>query len=119
MKFEEAFTILREGRKVKSRDRMFDSLEDLSEYLNILNKRGILRNFNMEWELYEEPVKTYSFMEMIPLLKEGKKFKRPIWGDYFLGYSHSFYLQGKNVPCDASPFNMENIEANDWLEVEE
>lgn len=33
-------------------------------------------NMNKEWEIYEEPEKTYTFMEVVKGLREGKKFRR-------------------------------------------
>ena len=74
---------------------------------------------NSEWELYEEPEKTYSFMEVVKGLKDGKKFKRKTWGEWYIFYcltGATLYVQGKQK-IDFSPYSIESFEATDWVEV--
>lgn len=119
MKFWEAMKALEEGKRV----RMCQWPKESYIHINITNYIENEKyddcsiNFTSgEWELYVEPVKTYTFQEIIPFLKEGKKVNRvknktyPIEMDgkycYFSTRGASAYL-----------FSMEDLEANDWIVV--
>ena len=111
MKFSEAMKALEEGKKVRR--------EDWNEgcFVYVLNdsvfdEKGSSRSiylsapFLENWELYEEPVKTYSFIEAVQLMKEGKTIKRKYWGSWYsmrITYDYTF------------KFTTEDIEATDWM----
>lgn len=122
MRFSEAMKALEEGKKVRikhwqencclcigSDGTIFDQAKDSTFCI----EEWLLT----EWELYEEPERTLSFTEMVQGLKEGKRFKRKDWGDWFLAYSQCTYIEGKGIPPCFAPFTIENFEANDWIEV--
>jgi len=73
-----------------------------------------------EWELYEEPEQLLSFADMVNGLKDGKKFKRKCWGEFYICYcpiGRIIYCQGKGMDMRFSPFGMESFEATDWIEI--
>ena len=83
MRFSEAMRALEEGKKVRR--------EDWNEgcFVYVLNdclfdEKGYSRSiylsatFLENWELYEEPVKTYSFMEAVQFMKYDGRVKREI-----------------------------------------
>lgn len=122
MRFSEAMKALEEGKRVRPKYWHKDcflcrgsdgTIVDAAKSSMFCIEEWSL----MEWELYEEPEKTYTFMEVVQGLKEGKRFKRKDWGDWFLAYSQCTYIEGKGIPPCFAPFTIENFEANDWIEV--
>jgi hypothetical protein len=118
MRFWEAMKAIEEGKKVRQVDwekedyiyiLNFTIRNESHEYGNIhIDYRGIEK----EWELYQEPVKTYTFQEIIPFLKEGKKVKRK--------NSHMcecLYLDVDGDLCHSFP-KIEDLEATDWILVD-
>lgn len=123
MKFWEAMKALEEGKKVRIK------IWNSGEYCHIdgcniglgffESMTGITtRNaINLEWEFYEEPVKTYTFQEIIPFLREGKRVKRSSWNNF------EYILE---MEVDGFIFNtrsglillIEDLEADDWIVVE-
>lgn len=81
--------------------------------LNDLNLQYIIFT---QWEFYIEPVKTYTFMEAVQLMKEGKKMRRPDWIDK--AYVH-FNIHGyADKYIDPRNWNLEDFESIDWIIVE-
>lgn len=108
MKFWEAMKALEEGKKVRclrwscsgyiENTRMFN----YSEY---------------EWELFCDPVKTYTFMEAIQLMKEGNKMRRPNYREDSSIFANKIgRIKWSNG--DRFPIDIADIEANDWIAVE-
>jgi len=111
MKFWEALKALEEGKWVSRKhfDR-FKPIRNLSEMAFFLADCCVdemVNRLNAEWELYEEPKRTYSFMEVVQGLKEGKMFRRR-------------YMQGflRKETLHFASFKIEDFEATDWEEVE-
>jgi hypothetical protein len=121
MKFWEAMKALQEGKKVRSISwigrRAHMDKTSFAEDMSGVPANQLQNYLDDELELYKEPQKTHSFSEVVKGLKEGKKFKRKEWGDWFLAYSHTTYLEGKGIPHCFTPFTMEDFEATDWIEV--
>lgn len=71
-----------------------------------------------EWEIYEEPEKTYSFEEVVKGLKDGKMFSRKMWGEHSQIRLHpeNRHIEYRNSTDDIL-FFIEDFEANDWVEV--
>lgn len=107
MRLSEAIKCLEEGKKVRKTDWINTC------YLHLVGKRlmdeeggyyDLYSNcFYYDWEIYEEPEKTYSFMEAVQLVKEGKTVTRRDYVGCKLRESH-FYIN-----------KIEDIEANDWI----
>lgn len=118
MKFWEAMKALEEGNKVRVKEwspgaywwfKSSSSLDATITDIFILSTK--------EWELYEEPQKTYSFSEVVKGLKLGKKFRRKSFPDcpaiYLLKGEGDIYISGE---CWGSS-SIEDFEATDWIEV--
>jgi len=110
MKFWEAMKALEEGKSVRcnlfGEGRYVSDGHSLSAACSALFL-SLHEIMNADWKVYEEPVPTYSFMEMIDLLKKGKKFKRE--------GSICIVEIGRT---DVIGFMLHDIEANDWILVE-
>ena len=110
MKFWEAMKLLYAGVPVKRID-LNQPLrpEDIesSEYE---------ADFTTEWELYEEPPKTYSFMEIVAGMREGRRFVRKDHASdmalFVIG--HEIYPRSQ---YGIANLKMEDFEATDWVEV--
>lgn len=130
MKFWEAMKALEEGKKVRCKTwskggniyielpigspNKFLSESGRSAQLCISSD---LHLFD-EWELYEEPVKTYSFIEILPFLKDGKKARR----NCFRGDAHIYLKKTGRISWsngDNFPFSFQDFEVTDWILVEE
>lgn len=132
MRFWEAMKALEEGKKVWCPSVIgmvkWHLSNDTKEMIIIAEngRAGIdfsyylYQALNKEWELYEEPQKTYSFMQMLPFLKDGKRFKRKHWDKEGVFLGTCIYS-----PCTPVVFidntqcrlNIEDYEAQDWIEV--
>ena len=124
MKFSEAMAALEAGKKVRLPEWPESQYIHLQQHW-IQDER--LRDCDIDcswikdnWELYEEPIKMYSFMEAVQLMKEGKKVKRlhGSFGDFSI----------KRAPCDfifyckesiSFPLRISDVEATDWIIVED
>ena len=71
--------------------------------------------YEERWELYEEPQKTYSFMEVVKQLKEGKKFERKKWTNSYVRILHGNVLRIREDLGYC--LSLEDFEAADWIEV--
>jgi hypothetical protein len=124
MKFWEAMKALEEGKKVRCLKWI------KNEFIFKDPKHGFISDNDdiwkgpsgywicEEWELYEEPVKTYTFTEAIQLMKQGKCIKRKDWIGFIReqGDSHLYWNRlgvGRFSPT------IEEIEATDWIIVED
>jgi hypothetical protein len=109
MKFWEAAKALQEGKKVRGVE-WWGCM--LIKFL-ILTFCFPMQAFKVEWELYEEPVKTYSFAEALVLMKEGIKLRRPHFREYSavcIGkWGRIRWCSGDNFPI-----SIQDIEADDW-----
>lgn len=119
MKFWEAMKALEEGKKVRMLS--WPSTSYISNTENTTGLQGCLlisNGWNKIWEIYEEPQKTYTFMEVVKGLKEGKRFRRKDWNN-----SASFYMvSGELYAYDKDKyikFGLQEYEADDWIEVQE
>ena len=123
MKFWEAMKALSEGKKVR-----IITWEPNDKWVCNEGMTGWLyqaardRDCN-EWEIYEEPVKTFSFMEMVDHFEKYKmqgKFKRPHWEDgkfFFVdAYNHARINFYGGEPWYTF---VDDIRATDWIQVKE
>lgn len=125
MKFLEAIKAMEEGKKVRSIEWPREEYVFLSKSGHIKNEENIDSNLysdspSQEWEIYQEPEKTYTFHQALKLLKNGSIMNRksssgPTFGvcmrDGLLYYVHRF--------CFPLTFNLEDYEATDWIEVKQ
>lgn len=136
MKFWEAMKAIQEGKTVR--------FTQWAQGLTLNRDDWMVGQFDErefdsdDWEVYEEPKPTLSFMEVVKGLKEGKRFWRPSFGegDYIgrLKASNPVLHKGdniarwqecnlvvmnpgKNCSCTWNP-TIEDFEATDWEEVE-
>jgi hypothetical protein len=84
MKFEEALVELRKGKKVRCKDyrlsikKTLDNYIEFEEYGHSLSHVELINIiFSIQWEVVEEPGKT--FPEVFEAFKEGKTIKRKEW----------------------------------------
>lgn len=76
-------------------------------------------NFEEEWEIYQEPQKQYSFMEILPFLKAGKKVKRKDWKcSIRLSSYTSEIIRYSNEPYEPWVAEWRDFEATDWIVVD-
>lgn len=125
MKFYEALKALEDGAKIRSVNdpsgqyliKILDAVLLRSEGKMYDKSSTALGNLILqEWEIYEEPETTYTFMEVVKELREGKKFIRTYWRPDRLnmvltrtGLVNSFLHP--QIMC------VEDFEATDWVEV--
>lgn len=118
MKFSEAMKALEEGKEVRCI--RWPSQHKCSHgnlYTALVSHESI--DYALEWEVYQESEKTYTFMETVKGLKEGKRFKRLGWENddaYIVSYKEwngSVAMEGK----DRNNFIIKDFEATDWVEV--
>lgn len=127
MKFWEAIKALEDGNKIRCKD--WPGGYYLYAQLNVYDERILVDeecraifsaiHVDKEWEIYQDPVKTYSFMESMELLKEGKKVKRKEWHSGWLTIERSCICH-QDEYMDPAPrhFYLKDIEASDWVVVE-
>lgn len=136
MKFWEAMKALQEGKKVRCPDWEF------GHYISSDGDQDGLhwqRSFDWtrfsttnDWELYEEPVQTFSFAEVVKGLREGKKFRRKNWKDVICLFTFEKDLEGEQIDLDDLVgwenqsgeemdfiFSIGDLLATDWIEVKE
>ena len=115
MKFWEAAKALQEGKKVRGVEWIAGMYIDSISYSDgdSVDFLSFREAFKVEWELYEEPVKTYSFAEALVLMKEGIKLRRPHFREYSavcIGkWGRIRWCSGDNYPI-----SIQDIEADDW-----
>jgi hypothetical protein len=90
--------------------------------MKFLQTATVLEDSQIDWD-----IKTYSFMEVIQGLKEGKNFKRKewdknriLWGDSYGEYPIGLHNSGMIDFCDGSKsyaLTIQDIEATDWIEM--
>lgn len=120
MKFHEAMKQLEEGRKVRRSDWSSEKwiamggCECAGSDCCLYYMRP--KNFEYEWELYEEPQKLLSFDMVVKGLREEKKFRRKDWGvSKFISQRSGAIVNECNDIGNF--FLLEDYEANDWIEV--
>lgn len=115
MKFWEAMKALEEGKKVRAsnweKEVWIDKDSDQTGLPMILNLFAL-----HEWELYEEPEKTYSFMEVVQGLREGRKFVRKGHASDLALFVMGFEIYPRSK-FGIQNMRMEDFEATDWIEV--
>lgn len=122
MKFSEAMRALEEGKKVRAKE------DPPNHYIIKILEKILLRSngksydksssplgclFLQEWEIYEEPERTLSFMEMVQGLKEGKSFHRLSASIAVGAYGNEDCLNKFFRSSDV--MRLEDFEANDWV----
>lgn len=131
MKFWEALKHIQEGKKV----RVKDWNDDWYVYKSpsgkcIIDEEGKPVHLTyedslcVEWELYEEPEKTYTWMEVVEGLKEGKVFARKKFKSSTIRSFRTLSPFGRIIrPTnhrDHPPdILLEDYQATDWIEVKE
>ncbi len=124
MKFWEAMIEMQEfGKKIKRsdfRDGQYISIADGFVECGLLTT-DFLFCCQFEWEIYEEPSKEYTFSEIIPLLKNGKKFKRKMWEKRFLFESigYLFIRDNENGVSFQWQPKISDVQGCSWIEVKE
>lgn len=118
MKFSAAIKALEEGKKIRcclwEKGEFWSSYSTFKEVWSDCEYR-VKRMMKEEWELYEEPQKTYSFAEVVKGLREGKKFRRT--KDHIsMDARENGSVQYSGVGL-ARGFFLEDFEATDWVEV--
>ncbi len=123
MKFWEAMKALEDGKKVKCKwwpECHFVSKNGFYMGLCLMH---IIDAIDKEWELCEEPCKTYSFSEVMKGLKEGKKFRRLSWQENTTSYGERPIMMYETGHIDFASGSkvyrccMQDYEATDWIEV--
>lgn len=121
MKFWEAMKALEEGHKVHCKDWSFGSFIDRKGDDSRIENPYLewVPCIDKEWELYDEPEKTYSFEGILHGLKEGKSFRRKCWiGDEAIVYAdragNIHFLEDGKLPYT---WTIRDVEATDWIEV--
>lgn len=114
MKFWEAMKALEEGKKVRNINWDKEGFIYLDEYSvcdenNFDVDDSVIDGYfvTSEWEIYKEPVKTYTFLEMIEQVKFGKSAYRKDW-----------LVTRRAISKDVGDFSIEDTEAKDWIVVE-
>lgn len=125
MKFWEAMRELEAGKSVRLKEWPSTAYWSFKQSGQLW--MGIVDLFilaSKEWELYEEPQRTLSFMEVVQGLKEGKRFKRPKWPNEMSFGTSRYTIQSKDRPArinlyGGEPWDLtvEDFEATDWIEV--
>lgn len=119
MKFWEAMKALEEGKKVRKSewDPKYYLVKDKNSG-NIVDEENNLhadcKQYD-DWELYEEPVKQYNFLEAVHLMKKGNVMRRECWRT---GFIHSDGLIFKEKIHNKFQPIVDDIVAKDWVVVE-
>jgi hypothetical protein len=121
MKFWEAMKALEEGNKVRCLSWEKDNIlpyehEDDPNCITVhIDWERLLKT---DWEIYEAPAKTYTFMEAVKLMKEGKTMRRIIWNTYeYIRFKGGMIMDEGETPD--MRFIDEDFEATDWIVVED
>jgi len=124
MKFWEAIKEFEEGKRIRCKSWASKDFWAQTDHHNSQRKwmwddchYRVMRMMEEEWELYEEPVQTYKFWELIPALKEGKKIKRKETDVIiFLKNTFLFWKYDNNDALGMRYlFTVEDFEADDWV----
>lgn len=113
MKFSEAMAALEEGKKVRCKHWAKD------EYIDV-NRAGamIALPCKDEWEIYEEPEKLLTFVEVVKGLKEGKRFRRRFWANEYAIIPGDQILEFKEQSGDFEiTLRLKDFETTDWVQV--
>lgn len=129
MKFSEAVKALEEGKKITHpswregeyvhicNDLFFNSGQVLKNNKGKVTAITYNADGNHGYELYQEPVQFYTFQEIIPFLKAGKRVRRKSW------HGAEYRMDNKCVYriTDKSEFlcYLHDLEADDWIVVED
>lgn len=124
MKFWEAVKAMEEGQAVRCKRWAKDDQWGFS-FLTLGQQPWddcayrVFRMMQEEWELYEEPVRLLSFMEVVKGLKEGKTYRRKEWPNP--NYSIKHFDIGIMIASGSSAWYAyaQDFEATDWIEVKE
>lgn len=123
MKFSEAIKALEEGQKIRcvewgKKDFWHKDILNTSSSQNVWSDAAyrLLLCMLSNWEIYQEREKTYTFMEVVSELKEGKRFRRKNWinPQFFLvkeADGYVFCFSGRTW------LQLQDFEATDWIEV--
>lgn len=123
MKLSEAIEAFEIGNKIRRAD------WEPSEYVywlkkgkKIIDEDGDEIDFTIEegdltseWEVYKEPVKTYSWAEVCEGLLAGKQFRRALWRPQWYVTRDPWYGTVVFPPTDRLTVN--DYQATDWVEV--
>ena len=115
MKFWEAMKALEEGKRVRKKNWNKQSWIDRNSSHCGQTYEIPLPPSGDEWELYEEPERTLSFLEVVAGLKEGKKFRRMSWHSEFIVKIEPM----TGFILFSQPIFPQDFLANDWIEVRE
>lgn len=126
MNFFEAVAALQSGYKVSNSNWPHIEFVEVRDGLIVDNEKSpiyiLVSQIDQDvWSLYEEPKTFLFFNEILPLLREGKKFRRKDWIE-----AHIFL----SIPTDKICFTYDKIDAftrwtptvsdlldNSWVEV--
>ena len=123
MKFWEALKELEDGKMIRRRHfthMLPMKYIDLVKFLTKCIEDEVNSHLSAEWDVFEEPSKTISFLEMKDGLKEGKKFRRKHAKGWWIGVDERFGRHGyiiNQITGLVAGFNIDDIEATDWIEV--
>lgn len=135
MKFWEALKAIEEGKKVRAETWYKSEYISLDEEMDVVTHLGCIYHptlsnafLSLEWKIYKEPQKTYTFTEVIQGLKEGKKFKRKDWrGHWELRNDGQVICGGFKEEDEEDEEEIQEsvylctsfTDATDWIEVKE
>lgn len=120
MKFWEAMKALEEGKKVRCKRWLPGHLMcKKSDNTSANDRRDFWFCIDEEWELYEEPERSLSFMEMVAALKEGKRFIRKCWifPESWIEADTQGNVHFHDEKRLLFAWTTRDIEATDWIEV--
>lgn len=111
MKFWEALKCLEQRKPVRRKDfnEVICTFYEMAKFFSDSCIDEISSHLQAKWEIYQKPEKTYTFMEILPMLKEGKRFKRKDWTSF-----HSAMLKDEEINI-----TLADLFAIDWIEVED
>lgn len=109
MNFLEALKLAKEGKCIRDiewyhSDYIYINDKNFVNELHSPYTPSIMEMLD-EWEIYEKRPKTYTFIQAIEALKEGKMIRR---------YGHDRELSNK-IKNNAEIFSYDDLEARDWL----
>jgi len=129
MNFFQAMEALEDGKKIKNDE------WKATDYIYVDEEDGLIKDQDNKhiglvmasdttidiWEVYEEFQENLSFDEILPLLLEGKKFKRKDWtvGYIFLltNAGHIFHRVPGSVLAERWTPRTGDFTSQDWVEV--
>jgi len=116
MKFWEALAEqTKKGGRIKRTHHFFSSTDEKILSSSLVSVDDINAD---DWELYEESVKTYTFMEAVKLMKDGKRVKRAQWNDS-IRKEDDLYFYWSRIGSGRFCPTIGDAEANDWILVED